>query len=65
MRPPLGPGLTEAMRLPRAEFSAAGRTVEVAIQVHRRASVTTLAVALSEVEEVDAVVARDVNAINV
>ncbi len=41
---------------------AGGRTVEVTMQVHGRGSVNDLAAALSELEEVDAVVAGDVNA---
>jgi putative Mg2+ transporter-C (MgtC) family protein len=41
-----------------------GRTVEVTMQVHGRASVNDLAAALSELEDVDAVVAGDANAIS-
>jgi putative Mg2+ transporter-C (MgtC) family protein len=40
------------------------RTVEVTMQVHGRASVNDLAAALSELEDVDAVVAGDANAIS-
>lgn len=40
------------------------RTVEVIMQVHGRASVNDLAVVLSELEDVDAVVAGDANAIS-
>ncbi len=41
-----------------------GRTVEVTMQVHGPASVNDLAAALSELEDVDAVVAGDANAIS-
>lgn len=41
-----------------------GRIVEVAMHVHGRSSVNDLAAALSELDDVDAVVAGDVNAID-
>jgi putative Mg2+ transporter-C (MgtC) family protein len=41
-----------------------GRTVEVTMQVHGPASVNDLAAALSELEDVDAVVAGDANAVS-
>jgi putative Mg2+ transporter-C (MgtC) family protein len=46
------------------ELSPDGRTVEVTMQVHGRAPVNDLAAALSELENVDAVVADDANAID-
>ena len=46
------------------DVSPDGRTVEVTMQVHGRAAVNELAAALSELEDVDAVVAGDANAID-
>lgn len=46
------------------EEDRGGRTVEVTMQVHGRASVNELAAALSELEDVDAVVAGDANAVS-